>query len=231
MRATELFEKTGNYHNTIMTIDNYDVEVTATMINEKCRQFLSMTTESLYRGINIGGEKLSFDSVVVIGIPRSDRQSIEADSSAQFMQNIVIEEMKKAHLDAHRGNSFFCSSEDHVATNYGEVYYVFPMDGFKFTWNPEVGDFHTDVLKNSLEFYADMAIEELTTREDGDINNYTADEVEELTYRYAAINYAENCQEDNLNEAIYSGVEIMILGKCIFVQENTGNELLRYLEH
>lgn len=56
------------------------------------------------------------------------------------LHDLVNEAMTKMGLEAHRGNSAFCSTDPEIASSWGSnVFIVFPKDGFKFTTFEKVG--------------------------------------------------------------------------------------------
>lgn len=63
---------------------------------------------------------------------RKRRKALDSD---QKEQNAFDAFMEQRGLIAKRGNSFFCSGDSERAETYGNIYYVFPVNGFNFSWS------------------------------------------------------------------------------------------------
>lgn len=97
----------------------------------------------LYRGLNLAEE---YD--VFKGRSRKNR---EAKDTSNKMQKAMDDLYMKAGFKALRSNSIFCSSEYNTAESYGDVYIIFPVNGFSFTWSPKIYDFYNDMMKADIE--------------------------------------------------------------------------------
>ena len=121
------------------TEEDISPEVIADVINKNCDMFLSAShRRSLYRGVNTGGEGLNFDHIFLEISPHPDRLPTDTNYD---MHTIAVELMIEEGLKAHRGNSFFCTGDYNVASNFGTIYRMFPKS-FSFSWSNEVYDFY-----------------------------------------------------------------------------------------
>jgi hypothetical protein len=60
------------------------------------------------------------------------------------MHETVNKVLELAGFDATRENSIFCTSDPDQAREYGHLFFIFPIDGFKFTWSGEYKDFYEE---------------------------------------------------------------------------------------
>ena len=72
------------------------------------------------------------------------------DSSAR-LQEIYDEALKSKGFTALRGNSIFTTTDEHFASSYGNLYYIFPKNGSTYTWNRHSGDLVLDSSKQILD--------------------------------------------------------------------------------
>ena len=84
----------------------------------------------------------------------------------------------------YRSQAYFCTGAQDVAKHYGNVYEVFPLNGFNFCWSPKIRDLFTEVSLSFIDPCDTPAIIDLLERGD---------------YR-----------EVGLTDAIRSGCEIMV---------------------
>jgi len=151
---------------------------------------MSNTRRFLYRGIKTGPD-------VFVGRPRIDRQS--RDTAPE------IQEIIDTHLDflgylALRRNSLFCAGyditggPDAALSLYGIPYYIFPFDGFKYTWSSKIKDI-TDIFGNGM--YG--------------ANPYLVDKLDHMQPKEFEAKYAFH--DDDFAGALQSGCEIYINGQ------------------
>ena len=91
----------------------------------------------LFRGI-----KSSDDAVY--GKPFDARKPKDSNRDLHDLVNGTI---NKLGFEANRENAMFVSGDRGQASNYGSLYIMFPMDGFKFTWSKTVKDLVLDSSK------------------------------------------------------------------------------------
>ena len=98
----------------------------------------------LYRGISTDM------SDAFIGRSRENRKPIDLP---QHYQDTIDLSMKAVGMEALRSNSIFCSGALSQAGCYGEIYIIFPVNGFKFSWSPIVKDLAPVVSGLSGKFF------------------------------------------------------------------------------
>lgn len=113
-------------------IDEYDEKTLRyfSYIELHCQQYLKGVVDAerfLFRGI---GYKKQDDAF--IGNPKEDREPKDSSPEAQRLVDGAISMLGGKAL---RGNSIFTSSSYSQAENYGQVYIIFPVDGFNFMWS------------------------------------------------------------------------------------------------
>lgn len=97
------------------------------LLRRDCSEYISLlevTSAHLYRGID--GKPDLFK-----GYPRDNRDNLH---TSPVHTNIINQLLKIAGMEANRNNSLFVTSDLDDAGSYGELYYIFPINGFKYTW-------------------------------------------------------------------------------------------------
>lgn len=149
-------------------------------VEENCKQYIEQhpewKTKPLFRGLNVYGKDYLFVESPVNRKPLT---------STEHSHNMFVDAFKEARFIANRDNSIFCIGSSRYAKHYGKVWVVFPFDGFKFTWSPEVSDL--------FYFY----------------------NKENKTYEGWLNFIKQNYKEDDLPAAIDSKNEIMMTGRFL----------------
>ena len=83
----------------------------------------------LFRGVKKGGPD------IFIGQPREKRKVV--GSGFQEYAELCDLYLKTMGFSALRLSSIFCNSSPHEAAEWGRLYVIFPMNGFKYTWTPK----------------------------------------------------------------------------------------------
>jgi hypothetical protein len=116
---------------TITSVNNF--------IKTHCSQFLKIVISSkrfLYRGFKeVESEP---HSNMFIGYPRADRRPVDSQTSDDAYANAANYTdmcLKRSGFSALRGNSIFCNSKISEATPWGEVYLIFPINGYTFGYS------------------------------------------------------------------------------------------------
>jgi hypothetical protein len=65
------------------------------------------------------------------------------------VQNMVDNFLEVAGFQARRGNSIFVTSYAKQAIHYGDVFYIFPVNGYRITWNEKISDFYNNIVENN----------------------------------------------------------------------------------
>jgi len=73
---------------------------------------------------------------------RDDRQPKDSSKAVTALFNLAIESKSGTGPTADRNNSIFVSGSSRTASIYGEVYVVFPMGPFAYTWHELIDDWY-----------------------------------------------------------------------------------------
>lgn len=148
------------------------------------------TNEFLYRG------KYDFDEISIVD-PRKDRKPLSSPSQIQM---VIDEKLRAAGFRAIRSNSFFGTSSINFASQFGHPLIIFPFNGFKFTWSPDIKDLTIDLdlirLNKSEE---KCVVDSLKTMS-------SADFIQKYKFR-----------QDGFEEALRSQNEVYICSKCVLI--------------
>ena len=117
------------------------------MIKTNCGDALrsmDRTQKFLHRGV--GGNPPE----IFVSRSREDRRPVDSDEG---LTKIYDNFLKQLGFKSLRSNSIFCSPQYRVAREYGAVFYIFPFDGFNFTWSKNISD---NVLTfNQIHYFLD----------------------------------------------------------------------------
>ena len=98
------------------------------------------------------------------GVSQFERRPKDTDLT---IHRNVVDAMINLGFTAHRGNSIFVTSNKHMARAFssvvlgGQVYIIFPIDGFDYSWSPQVDDFYSDVIDSGDFTYDDDLDEQM----------------------------------------------------------------------
>lgn len=170
------------------------------LIEKNCKLALhSMMQASsfIYRGIK---KTENIPPVVFMGQPRIDRKP--KSSTEAFHDNVNLA-FRMAKFKANRSNSIFVTSVIGDAAMYSisNLYMIFPIDGFAFTWSPKINDLYVNEYRlfgNSEEAHY--------KRMDFFYNKPSPELIQEFLEKSHYTN-------KDFGAAIKSGNEIMINGK------------------
>jgi hypothetical protein len=97
-------------------------------VESHCRLYLrqvNLTTKWLYRGMD--GAKVAF-----IGRSRDNRRTRDSNS---MLQPLFDQQLQECGMSALRSNSIFATSDLGHATEFGDIYIIFPIDNrYKYTY-------------------------------------------------------------------------------------------------
>ena len=130
-------------------------------IEEHCSEYLKhvrSTGKLLYRGQSDASQP------IFVGYPRADRKPKDSNKKAQ---ELCDKYLTLKGFKALRSNSIFTSSNKSQAGRYGDVYAIFPKNGFKYLWSTK----DDDLVLNSVT--------QLTSG-----SNDNDDEASEVFYKY-----------------------------------------------
>jgi hypothetical protein len=104
------------------------------LIEKHCSDALQAMRQAhkpLYRGFR-GSHGYAF-----IGAPRKARRTF----TNKGVVDLFNEHFKRSGIKANRSNSISTTSAAGAANTFGDLYYIFPVNGFSFSWSPMVNDF------------------------------------------------------------------------------------------
>lgn len=122
-------------------------------IKQNCSQAIKLykTQRSLmYRGLK-GTNVDAFKSY-----SRSDRKPSDSAIGLHELYNLALQTVG---IKARRDNSIFVSGNYSQAREYGNVYVIFPVDGFNYSWSTVVDDVVLD--QEDTDIWNDEAVNEL----------------------------------------------------------------------
>jgi hypothetical protein len=123
---------------------NPAVDALVKTIAKECSQVISVyrkTDTVLLRGTN--GKPKAF-----MGRSWNNREPKDSSTDAQKLYDMALKSMGFTAL---RSNSIFTTSDTGQASNYGDVYYIFPKNGFAFHWTPGNPDLVLDSIGEVLD--------------------------------------------------------------------------------
>ena len=149
MKSTEIFKK--NPKKIIKENDNLNDFSEFLIKNEKylnkpLLEYMFNENIFLYRGTYTSGDRDFF-----IVKPKTDRQPRDTPN---FLHNFINSILEDAGANANRSNSFFTTTKKNIARRYGNVYYVFPLKNFSFSYIENIEDFYfelIDTIRNDIK--------------------------------------------------------------------------------
>lgn len=195
------------------------IEFSVKTIRENCQQFLAESkfyfhnkNHVLYRGTN------DHNTNYFLGSSKNDRKPRDTNIN---IQNAIDYKLEEAGFIARRGNSTFCWGREHSARDYGNIYAIFPFDGYSYTWSTGYHDFTGDF---NPRLYLNIPVDlYLASLNNNTLFNQLSNKImsDPINMFLEETGYMNN----DLIEAIDSGNEIMINGKYIAVK----NSILPYV--
>lgn len=194
MRYTELTEKIWYGPSS---------EDVARKIKTKCQVWLNKSNKLVcYRG-----DKNQYEDFYK-GTPRG-KNDVSGENVSPKLHMASVNLMIENGLKAHRGNAFYVTGDKEQAEFYSpaetnQIFCIFPIGDFDFSWSPKVKDFHE---YNDM-FNSDKKID---------------DELPEFIKK--------NYKDDDLAKALKSGNEIMIVCKEYYAIDSKWYEEIKGLIH
>ncbi len=113
---------------------NIKFEHVINVIKTQCSEFLPIYKKCgpLYRGIST-----KIPEIFMAATPINRKPTDTHQSDQDKFDNLLY----KSGFTALRRNSIFCSGDEYFARAYGNVYLIFPLNGFSFTWSLYIQDF------------------------------------------------------------------------------------------
>ena len=118
-------------------------------IRDECKQILKLYASEPGRYLYRGSKR---NVSMYKGVSQFERRPKDTDLT---IHRNVVDAMINLGFTAHRGNSIFVTPSKHMARAFssvvlgGQVYIIFPIDGFDYSWSPQVDDFYSDVIDSS----------------------------------------------------------------------------------
>jgi hypothetical protein len=160
-------------------------------IEKTCGQYLKDVKETrkfLCRGQHDASQP------VFIAHPRADREPKDSGKKASQQVDAAL---SASGFKALRSNSIFTSADYDQASNYGDVFAIFPKDGFSFTWSTK----HDDLVINNLSDFIDADNEDNVSSFHDDLNDDVGqfadlfDDVEEYLKYSLGLGYGKKLDE------------------------------------
>ena len=182
--------------------------------------FSEAGNELIYRGVKGFGlnPKLAFR-----GKPRTKR--ITQDTPVEF-QNIVDSILKELGFKALRGNSFYVTGNRLATDDYGDIYVIFPIGNFDYTWSPKIRDLYFKFFK---QFGTGDGIIDKFLPKDNRIYTNSTKSVAKDWFKMVDQNklrkfLQKSYRSTNLEGAVNSNSEIMLKSDYYAIQERFFND-------
>lgn len=106
-------------------------------IYENCQQFLKESEFiPAYRGMTVPGDKH------YAGFHEWRERTRRPKDIPYVVHDAVNYQLDELGFKARRDNSIFISGSKSIAVHYGPPYLIFPLDGYSYTWSPDVHDLY-----------------------------------------------------------------------------------------
>ena len=161
-----------------LTITPYQAKYFS-IIEKECSQFVSEMKKAkrlLFRGIDTTKHDVFY------GRPRVDRQPMDTNIE---IQRKIDKLLLVAGFKALRSNSIFATSDASQAEEYGEPYFIFPKNGYSFTWSSKHSDWVPDLQSLGMKTVD-------WTKINYDVIEYFIDVLSDLDESFETYDYPEN---------------------------------------
>lgn len=190
-----------------------EIEKYSILIKKQCTQIVSIyqrhEDDYFYRGLMNSVEPFIFSQSKESRAPRNTPIEI---------QNRFDKILKKLGFTAIRSNSIFVTPDYHTARGVyatggkGNVYVIFPVDGFSYTWSPNVHDFYVDGIDPYTKGYG-YKVAGLPTVAQFMLNTANLGDLSWFKRFYGYTN-------KNLEQALNTQSEVLIHGKYYAVRSD-----------
>jgi hypothetical protein len=130
--------------------DIEEIKSVLKVVAENCSEVIhamKQTKKVLYRGI---ATKDGIATPIAFhGMSRENRRPVSTKSKVDDALN---QGLANSGMVALRNNSIFVSTHASTAASYGNLYLIFPKDGFHYTWNMYYEDFFSDFIYDSIQY-------------------------------------------------------------------------------
>lgn len=163
-------------------------------VEQNCSQIINVLQETdmfLWRGV-VNPPKPFYKTQ-----PRTNRAPL---NTPQVIHQAVDSWMENHGFDARRSNSVFVSSSITVADNYGQSFFIFPANGFKYTWFEASHDLYDEIPINIYDLHTNPAF----------VKNFMPGQIDKWLNGMKP-------RKDNIAEAIKGKKELMIAGADVYL--------------
>lgn len=132
-------------------IEHMTIEEAAQIINDRCkewRKFAGSLTEFGNNNIIYRGMRVMYAPDVVIKYPRTSRRPL---TTGQDDHEMADEYFKEKFGVPFRSSGIFVSRSKELASYYGDVYAIFPLDRVTFAWSEQVEDFTNTIREERVK--------------------------------------------------------------------------------
>jgi hypothetical protein len=135
--------------------NNNSIEKYTEVIKRDCKSWLSAVkncSRPFYRGVDL---PLLSDVAFLKKKVRANRRPMNATKEEQL---VLDRGFQKEFGWKARSNGVFITSNPMEAMNYGNLFYFFAIENFKYVWSPKIEDLYTDIplvivdLRNRKEY-------------------------------------------------------------------------------
>lgn len=128
-----------NFINEASRLTAYDI---ANLIKKDCSEYLNNNKGIvLYSGRD--RENLKFLDKQI----RKDRRPLTTNRKLHLLMDNIFKSIFNIKL---RSETLFCTLDIDVAEGFGNVYVIFPKNGYNFYWSEKIGDFTEDISSGRL---------------------------------------------------------------------------------
>lgn len=194
----------------------------------RCSDILDIykTTDKtyLYRGVKYS------PSEIYAGQPPINRFPKNTPKRAD---EIINQAMQEVGYTARRDNSIFVTSDYSDAGSYGNLYIIFPFNGYKFTWSKLYRDLTTGLGFSTLDFNdaeADFDDESIESHHKTNVDQTS--KLDNYYNKYGAKGFCRNVlylENTDMRAAIMSKHEIYLHGNYIAVSKIYMSEINNFI--
>lgn len=192
---------------------------------EECSEFFQAingdpTTYKLYRGISGPPLRLQKKSIRTGRVPKDTPNELHEMYDRWFKEN---------HGIAFRSNSIQATGSKIKAEDFGRLHVIFPTNGYKFIWSPDIRDFTDDINPK-------VAAKLNRIKENPAQYGYSEEDVKKWAVEDAPYWIVDealssvNWKTTDIDQAIKSYSEIMITGDSYYALPYREEHVLEYIK-
>lgn len=197
MRLSEVLDHTKLKHGEEQWMLSTRAKALVSFMKTHCSDIIKIYNNDCKNGDFLFRGIIDAKSYILLGKSRDDRKPMD---TSMAVQQIVDSSLAASGFKALRSNSIFCTGNLFAAENYGDLFIIFPVNGFSYTWSPKVRDLFDEV---SLF----------------DINKPNFNFAEQYKYKNSV----------GLADAIRMGYEILISGSYVALDYNQHDRIIDIL--